>query len=113
MSREDALRYILRGYGEEHPSQPREVGSIPIARSRTHDDPIGLTRLSYLNPPRKWTVLDPKWTPVGSIGPQFFLTHITREKERLTLDYTPGCTVHKGAKQNANWHRSEKDRPQR
>src|SRR6266568_587529 len=72
MSREDALRYILRGYGEEHPSQPREVGSIPIARSRTHDDPIGLTRLSYLNPPRKWTVLDPKWTPVGSIGPQRF-----------------------------------------
>src|SRR6266566_8397185 len=64
MSREDALRYILRGYGEEHPSQPREVGSIPIARSRTHDDPIGLTRLSYLNPPRKWTVLDPQWTPV-------------------------------------------------
>ena len=65
MSRENALRYILRGYGERgraHPSQPRDMGSIPIARSITHDDPIGLTRLSYLNPPRKWTVLDPKWT---------------------------------------------------
>src|SRR5438309_2016493 len=33
--------------------------SIPIARSITHDDPIGLTRLSYLNPSKKWTVLDP------------------------------------------------------
>ena len=45
--------------------------SIPIARSITHDDSIGLTHLNYLNPGQKWPFLDPKWTPVGSIGPQF------------------------------------------
>ena len=33
------------------PSQTSDVGLIPIAHSITHDDPIGLTRLSYLNPP--------------------------------------------------------------
>jgi hypothetical protein len=27
--------------------------SIPIARSITHDDPIGLTRPSFLNAPQK------------------------------------------------------------
>src|SRR6267378_4834985 len=52
-------------------SQTSDVGSIPIARSITHDDSIGLTHLKLLNLAKKWPVLDPKWTPVGSIGPQF------------------------------------------
>jgi len=30
-----------------------DVGSIPIARSITHDDSIGLTHLNYLNPGQK------------------------------------------------------------
>jgi hypothetical protein len=34
-------------------------------------------------------------------------------KERLTLDYTPGCSVWRGAKSNANWHRRKEDRAQR
>jgi len=45
-------------------SQASDVGSIPIARSITHDDSIGLTHLNYPNPGRKWPFLDPKWTPV-------------------------------------------------
>jgi hypothetical protein len=48
------------------------VGSIPIARSITHDVSIALTRLTCLNPDGKWTVLDSKWTPMNSIGPQRF-----------------------------------------
>ncbi len=47
------------------------MGSIPIARSITHDDSIGLTHLGLLNLAKKWPVLDPNWTPAGSIGPQF------------------------------------------
>ena len=35
--------------GSIEASQASDVGSIPIARSRTHDDSIVLTRLTYLN----------------------------------------------------------------
>jgi len=38
-------------------SQASDVGSIPIARSRSLDDSITLTRLSYRNSPRKWAIL--------------------------------------------------------
>ena len=36
--------------GLEQASQASDVGSIPIARSITHDVSIALTRLTYLNP---------------------------------------------------------------
>jgi hypothetical protein len=36
-----------------------------------------------------------------------------RRKECLTLDYTPGCSVWRGAKGNANWHRRKEDWAQR
>jgi len=36
------------------------MGSIPIARSRSHDDSIGFTQLNYWNPGQKWPFLDPK-----------------------------------------------------
>ena len=55
--------------GSIEASQASDVGSIPIARSITHDDSIGLTHLNYLNLAEKWPFLDPKWTPVESIGP--------------------------------------------
>src|SRR5215467_900267 len=55
--------------GSIEASQASDVGSIPIARSITHDVPIGLTRLTYPNSHEKCTVLDPKWTPVSPIGP--------------------------------------------
>ena len=48
------------------------MGSIPIARSITHDDSIGLTHLYCPNLAEKWPFLDPKWTPVESIGPWCF-----------------------------------------
>jgi hypothetical protein len=35
--------------GSIEASQASDVGSIPIARSITHDDSIVLTRLTYLN----------------------------------------------------------------
>src|SRR6266478_2324162 len=50
-------------------SQASDVGSIPIARSITHDDSIGLAHLNCRNLAEKWPFLDPKWTPVDSIGP--------------------------------------------
>jgi hypothetical protein len=34
-----------------HSTQTSDEGSIPIARSITHDVSIALTRLTYLNPP--------------------------------------------------------------
>src|SRR5712664_708568 len=52
-------------------SQTSDVGSIPIARSITHDDSIGLTHLKLLNLAKKWPVLDPKWTPVNGVNPNF------------------------------------------
>src|SRR6266705_1044319 len=36
--------------GSIEASQASDVGSIPIARSITHGDSIGLTHLDYLNP---------------------------------------------------------------
>ena len=48
------------------------MGSIPIARSITHDDSIGLAHLNCRNLAEKWPFLDPKWTPVESIGPWCF-----------------------------------------
>jgi len=42
------------------------IGSIPIARSINHDVPIGLTRLTYLNPLQNRIVLDPKMDPSAS-----------------------------------------------
>ena len=36
--------------GSIEASQASDVGSIPIARSITHDVSIALTRLTYLNP---------------------------------------------------------------
>jgi hypothetical protein len=35
------------------------MGSIPIARSITHDDSIGLAHLNCLNLAEKWPFLDP------------------------------------------------------
>src|SRR5205814_1596384 len=54
-------------------AQCSDVGSIPIARSITHDDSIGLAHLNCLNLAEKWPFLDPSWTPAGSIGPQRFV----------------------------------------
>jgi hypothetical protein len=54
-------------------SQTSDVDLIPIARSINHDVPIGLTRLTDLNSPKKWTVVDPQWTPVCPIGPRFLM----------------------------------------
>ena len=62
--------------------------SIPIARSITHDDPIGLTRLSYLNPSKKWTVLDPKWTPAG-MNPGMNAFSETKNWAHLQLRFKP------------------------
>ncbi len=45
-------------------SQVSDVGSIPMARSITHHDSIGLTHLKLLHLAKKWPVLDPNWTPV-------------------------------------------------
>jgi len=44
-------------------SQNSDLGSIPIARSITHDDSIGLTHVNWLNLAKKWPFLDTKWTP--------------------------------------------------
>src|SRR6266851_214351 len=46
-------------------SQTSDVGSIPIARSITHDDSIGLTHLKLLNLAKNGPVLDPNF-PRGS-----------------------------------------------
>jgi len=43
-------------------SQASNVGSIPIARSISHDDSTGLTRLTYPKIGQKRIVLDPTWT---------------------------------------------------
>src|SRR5580658_11731 len=50
---QDKSRAFLIIYGAS------DVGSIPIVRSTTHDVSIALTRLTYLNPAGKWTVLNP------------------------------------------------------
>jgi hypothetical protein len=49
-------------------SQASDVGSIPIARSRSLDDSIALTRLSRCKHPTKWSVLDACWTLPKPIG---------------------------------------------
>ena len=58
-ARSIAFRVLLRA------SQASDVGSIPIARSITHDDSIGLAHLNCRNLAEKWPFLDPKWTPVN------------------------------------------------
>ena len=40
------------------------VLDLPIARSITHDDSIGLAHLNCPNLAEKWPFLDPQWTPV-------------------------------------------------
>jgi hypothetical protein len=45
------------------------MGSIPIARSITHDDSIGLTHLYCRNLAEKWPFLDPKWTQSSQLDP--------------------------------------------
>jgi hypothetical protein len=47
-------------------------------------DPISLTRPSYLNPPQRWTVLDPQWPPVRPIGP-YFPRQLTQTHAALLL----------------------------
>jgi hypothetical protein len=50
-------------------SQVSDLDSIPIARSITHDDSIGLAHLNCLNLAEKWPSLDPQWTPVDRVNP--------------------------------------------
>jgi hypothetical protein len=47
---------------EGEASQGSDVGSIPIARSITRDDPIGLTRPGALNLGSKTVVLVLRWS---------------------------------------------------
>jgi hypothetical protein len=64
-----ASRWEEKGIGKFKTSQASDVGSIPIARSMTHDDPIGITRPAKLYSAEKWTVLDPSWPPASGVNP--------------------------------------------
>ena len=64
-------------------SQASDGGSIPIARSITHDDSIGLAHLNCLNLAEKWPFLDPKWTPVD--GPWRFAEKTGQSGEPTNL----------------------------
>jgi len=64
--------WMKRYGGGGEVSRVSDVGSIPIARSITHDDSIGLTHLNYLNLAKKWPFLDLKWTTAEAIGPWCF-----------------------------------------
>jgi hypothetical protein len=66
-------------------SQASDMGSIPITRSITHDDSIGLAHLNCLNLAEKWPFLEPKWTPVESIGPWRFAEKTGQSGEPTTL----------------------------
>ncbi len=75
-------------------TQASDMGSIPIARSITHDDSIVLTPLNQLNTATKFGVLVPcwsqewigpnvpqpevgrRWTPQPSIGRCFGVDHL-------------------------------------
>src|SRR5467141_3517357 len=62
-SRSIAFRVLFQA------SQASDVGSIPIARSITHDDSIVLTPLNQLNTAIKPGILVPRWSQRNKLVP--------------------------------------------
>jgi len=67
-------------------SQASDVGSIPIARSRTHDDSIVLTPLNPLNTAIKLGVLVPWWSQPNELVPMCLSKKLDADGRRHQLD---------------------------